>query len=507
MSSYNHFGCSCCGGPFNGGNSPGCSSVGSGNEFVYNPNPYSYNDTPNFFNQPPQHQYETYSYEFCGGNPHPGFDCQTGNTPVFDQGPCYNQNYSDDQPSFYSSYQQQQFDCCEVCEGPHYSSDCQTRNQLVYEPNPSNNYDFPYFDQPPQYHIDQSPPQDLILDSLMCTCRENNRILEEMLRTQMPNSPVVLNEPEGSDDYTKVTYDKEQCLSDHYTAHVTPPAYTPFIPFLATMEPTDTLLMGDEVISTIPARETNEFIKSSVDDFVLIPKESEVTSDSVLECNMPTTTPLPPTDNGEADFDINSPLGEYVVDFLMENEVVAGLPRHLVKYLFNHLLKNLSLTKGMSDEPFGDDTKPRSFDVTFSNPLFDFNDDFTLCNDNPLFEEEFEDINIALPLGEHLDTLSTGDREIDFNPSNSDSMYYDSESDILFFEQLLNEDSFSDESSALLPIESSLLVPPLPGPKHICLGEVERFDPFFSLTQSGGKTRDCPDFEASRAHGFVLRSL
>ncbi|GJZ10749.1 putative ribonuclease H-like domain-containing protein, partial [Tanacetum coccineum] len=43
-----------------------------------------------------------------------------------------------------------------VCGGPHYSSDCQTRNPLVYEPNPSNNYDFSSFDQPPQYHIDNS---------------------------------------------------------------------------------------------------------------------------------------------------------------------------------------------------------------------------------------------------------------------------------------------------------------------------------------------------------------
>ncbi|GJU93953.1 hypothetical protein Tco_1318709 [Tanacetum coccineum] len=309
MSSYNHFGCSCCGGPFNGGNCPGCSSVGSENEFVYDPNPYSYNDTPNFFNQPPQHQYETYSCEFCGGNPYPGFDCQTGNTPVFDQGLCYNQNFSDDQPP----------------------------NKLVYEPNPGNNYDFPYFDQPPQYHIDQSPPQDLIFDSRMHTCRENNHILEEMLRTQMPNSPIVLNELEGSDDYTEVTYDKEQCLSGHYTALVTPPAYTPSIPFLATMEPTDTLLIGDEVISTIPARETDEFIKSSVDDLVPIPRESEVTSDSVLECDMLASTPLPPTDNGEVDFDINSPLGEQVVDFLIENVDVAGLPRHLVKPLYNTL--------------------------------------------------------------------------------------------------------------------------------------------------------------------------
>nr|GEZ58777.1 hypothetical protein [Tanacetum cinerariifolium] len=104
---------------------------------------------------------------------------------------------------------------------------------------------------------------------------ENNCILEEILRNLEANSPVDVKEPEGSDDYTEVTYDKEQCLSDHYTAPVTPPSYTPSIPFLATMKPADTLLMGDEVISTIPARESDEFIKSSVDDLVLIPRMSE----------------------------------------------------------------------------------------------------------------------------------------------------------------------------------------------------------------------------------------
>ncbi|GKD72398.1 hypothetical protein Tco_1330680, partial [Tanacetum coccineum] len=309
-------------------------------------------------------------------------------------------------------------------------------------------------------------------------------------------------------------------------APVTPPAYTPSIPFLAIMEPTDTLLMGDEVISTILAKETDEFIKSSVDDFFPIPRESEVTSDR-----------------------------EQVVEFLMENVDVADLPRHMVKQLFGPLLKNPSLTKGMSEEPLGDDTKPRSFnefeDISSLDPP-----EMTLVIDEPTLlvtlplpcTDVLGDVivDIALPLGEHLDTLSMGDREIDFNPirdieklerlladdpvpvprvfddplGNSDSMsrsietsdlileeltpeigldyliptdiddrYYDSEGDILFFEQLLNEDLFSDESSALLPIESSLLVLPLANPKQICLGEVERIDPFFSLTQLGGKTR------------------
>ncbi|GKF91695.1 hypothetical protein Tco_0275396 [Tanacetum coccineum] len=74
------------------------------------------------------------------------------------------------------------------------------------------------------------------------------------------------------------------------------------------MKPTDTLLMGDEVISTTPTREINEFIKSSVDDLVPTPRESKVTSDSNSECIMP--TPLPTTNVREEDFDINSPLGD-----------------------------------------------------------------------------------------------------------------------------------------------------------------------------------------------------
>ncbi|GKA97929.1 hypothetical protein Tco_0825823 [Tanacetum coccineum] len=205
---------------------------------------------------------------------------------------------------------------------------------------------------------------------------------------------------------------KEQCLSDHYTAPVTPPAYTPSIPFLATMEPADTLLMGDEVISTIPARETDEFIKSSVDDLVPIPRESEVTSDSDLECDMPATTPLPTTDVREENLDIN------------------------------------------------------------------------------------------LPLGEHLDTLSTGDKEIDFNPCRDieelERLLADDPVPVLrvFDEPLGNSDSYLDliislDPSESTPVinESTLLVTPPPASKQLRLSEVERFDPFFSLTKSGGKTR------------------
>ncbi|GJU00384.1 NAC domain-containing protein [Tanacetum coccineum] len=190
-----------------------------------------------------------------------------------------------------------------------------------------------------------------------------------------------------------------------------------------TKEPLDTLLMGYEVISTTLERENDEFIKST-----------SVCDD--LECDMPVNTPLPTTDVREENFDINSPLGEQVVGFLMENADIAGLPRHLVKRLFSHLLKNLSLNKGMSDEPLGDDSKPRSYDVTFSNLLFDFNDDYTLCYYNPLFDEEFEDISSLDP------PKST---PLNYEPlGNSDSMSRSIETSDLILEELTAEIGLDD---------------------------------------------------------------
>ncbi|GJW55123.1 hypothetical protein Tco_0099208 [Tanacetum coccineum] len=222
----------------------------------------------------------------------------------------------------------------------------------------------------------------------MRSYRENIHILEEILKTQEASSPIDVKEPEGSDDYTEVTYDKEQCLN--------------------------TFLMEDEVISTIPERENDEFIKSSVDDLVPIPRESELTLDSTdLECSMPIDPPLPCTDV----------LGDTIVD-------------------------------------------------------------------------------IDLLLGEHVDTLSTGDREIDYNPSRDieelERLLADDPVPVprVFDEPLGNSDSMPrsydefEDISSLDPLESTpiidestLLVTPLPNPRHICLREVERFDPFFSLTQ------------------------
>ncbi|GJV51851.1 hypothetical protein Tco_1447592 [Tanacetum coccineum] len=102
-------------------------------------------------------------------------------------------------------------------------------------------------------------------------------------------------------------------------------------PVLPTLEPEDSLIMGDEHLSTIPEKESDEFIKSSVEDLVPIPSESEDTSGSDSD--------LPSCD----DF---SPINVY-----------------------------------------------EEKSVTFSNPLFDSNDDFTSSDDESLSDEDVPEDN------------------------------------------------------------------------------------------------------------------
>ncbi|GKC67904.1 hypothetical protein Tco_1100502 [Tanacetum coccineum] len=73
-------------------------------------------------------------------------------------------------------------------------------------------------------------------------------------------------------------------LRDIYARYSTSKAITPDLP---TKEPEYSLSMGDEHLSTIPEKESDELIKSSVENLVPIPSESEVTSDKESECDMP----------------------------------------------------------------------------------------------------------------------------------------------------------------------------------------------------------------------------
>ncbi|GJX36730.1 hypothetical protein Tco_0248287, partial [Tanacetum coccineum] len=300
MSSYNHFGCSWCGGPFNGGNCPGCSSVGSGNEFVYDPNPYSYNETPDFSYPPPQPQYETYSCELCGNDSHYGYDCPPRVPLVYEQEPCYNQNFSDN----YYPQNSPSFLCCDNYGGPHESFQCQPMNQNFYN---SNSFGFDQ-SQPPQFPVIHQPPQETSVEILQA--KEDLMIsietfLKKFNRISFRETPKVLMQAwdkfleikhaqsEEVQELLNKLLEDVQNISEELAEFINSPSWSrpafyldddeeytiAITPDLPTEEPDNSLSMGDEHLDTIPATESDEVIKSSVEILVPTPSDSEDFSD------------------------------------------------------------------------------------------------------------------------------------------------------------------------------------------------------------------------------------
>nr|GFC13701.1 hypothetical protein [Tanacetum cinerariifolium] len=69
---------------------------------------------------------------------------------------------------------------------------------------------------------------------------------------------------------------------------------------LSTEEPIDSLSMGDEHLDTIPTTESDEVIKSSVEDLVPIPSESEGIPEHM--CDVPFHDNSPPLDVSKDQF-------------------------------------------------------------------------------------------------------------------------------------------------------------------------------------------------------------
>nr|GEY89010.1 putative reverse transcriptase domain-containing protein [Tanacetum cinerariifolium] len=82
------------------------------------------------------------------------------------------------------------------------------------------------------------------------------------------------------------------CFDDDdedYTSAITPDEHA-----LSTEEPDNSLSMGDEHLDTIPATESDEFIKSGVENLIPIPSESEGIPEHV--CDVPSHDNSPPLD-------------------------------------------------------------------------------------------------------------------------------------------------------------------------------------------------------------------
>nr|GFB98067.1 hypothetical protein [Tanacetum cinerariifolium] len=86
-------------------------------------------------------------------------------------------------------------------------------------------------------------------------------------------------------------------------------------PVLSTEEPVDSLSMGDEHLDTIPATESDEVIKSSVENLVPIPSESEGIPEH--KCDVPFHDNSPPLDVSKDQFE----------DFFESNDEVSSIDK------------------------------------------------------------------------------------------------------------------------------------------------------------------------------------
>ncbi|GKB82728.1 hypothetical protein Tco_0949623 [Tanacetum coccineum] len=130
------------------------------------------------------------------------------------------------------------------------------------------------------------------------------------------------------------------------------------------MEPEDSLIMVNEELSTIPKKESDEFIKSSVEDLVPIPSESEDTSESDSDCDLSLCDDFSPINVYEGKFaTLSNPLFDSNDDFTSSDDEL------------------------LSDEDVSEDNVK-----IYSNPLFEFDDEYISSDVNPLFDEVLENI-------------------------------------------------------------------------------------------------------------------
>ncbi|GKD68716.1 hypothetical protein Tco_1322806, partial [Tanacetum coccineum] len=171
---------------------------------------------------------------------------------------------------------------------------------------------------------------------------------------------------------------------------------------LPTEEPEDSLIMGNEELSTIPEKESDEFIKSSVEDLIPILRESEDSSGSDSKSVLPSSDDFSPIVE-EKSVTFSNPLFEFDDEYISND----------VNPLFDEVLKNIE-----SKDSYVSNLDEPTLLVT---PLSDANEN-ECCDPGGIIDEidAFLDMDISTDI---------------------ENGYHDSEGDIIYLESLLIDDT------------------------------------------------------------------
>ncbi|GKC79516.1 hypothetical protein Tco_1130290, partial [Tanacetum coccineum] len=205
----------------------------------------------------------------CGKGAHYGYNCPPQIPIISNPEPCYNQNLNEILQNLQSLQQQCLLGTCQQCGCNEYDGVCfyctVGNGTPINFSTPYSSNDSPSFaNHPPQ-------PQYVPYSCELCG---NDSHYGYDCPPQVPFQA-------AKDRYWKIPicYDDDE----DYTIAITP--------VLSTEEPVDSLIMKDEHLDAIPATESDKVIKSSVENLVLTPSESEGIPNKMCDvplCDNPT---------------------------------------------------------------------------------------------------------------------------------------------------------------------------------------------------------------------------
>nr|GEU66202.1 hypothetical protein [Tanacetum cinerariifolium] len=161
---------------------------------------------------------------------------------------------------------------CKACgKGSHYGYNYSPKVPIIFNLEPCHDQNVEEFLQTlPSFHP-------------TCYSGDENSFAYDLTPNLVNDSPNIFNSPSQPPMYSyEFCRDYAHYSYDYINISKLPPCIA-ITPILSTKEPKDSLIIGDEHLDTIPEKESDEFIKSSVENLVPNPSKSE----DERECDVP----------------------------------------------------------------------------------------------------------------------------------------------------------------------------------------------------------------------------
>nr|GEZ71785.1 hypothetical protein [Tanacetum cinerariifolium] len=237
-----------------------------------------------------------------------------------------------------------------------------------------------------------------------------------------PQAPFIYPEPCYNQDFNFLSDSLDDNIFSGLPSFF---AITPDKPALSTEEPNNSLSMGDEHLDTIPATESDEFIKFSVETLIPIPSELEGIPEHV--CDVPSHDNSPPLDISKDQFE----------DFSESNEEFPSTDEDSFSFDKIDYVKASPPDSELVSSKVMEIVIPEvgGIEASNDNPIHFY---------DPIISETHPNLT---PLGESDFFLEVDAfLAVDDEPTSSQfpKSYLDQEGDMLLFEAFLNDDHSFD---------------------------------------------------------------